>query len=1266
MKRRLFTSVLSVLLLIAISIFGLAGCSSLFQTTQVTIALNETAKEIAVGESFMLTATTEPEDAEVVWSSSNEAIVTVKDGAVTGVSVGTATVTAKNDTATATCEITVKAAAQKYTVVFKNGDTQLKSVEVAAGASVLYNGAIPSKASTEQYTYVFSGWALSADGEVVDLSVFSVNENKTFYAVFVETVRSYNVTWNIDGETTSESVEYGAVPQYKGTTPTKPTVGNTSYTFIGWSDTISGEALESLPAVTGDATYYAVFDEVTAQTKFTVTWMDGETVLETDEEVEFEAVPTYNGELPTKEMTETSEYTFAGWATTVGGEKLEELPLVTADVTYYAYFAESARKYTITWVIEGEEYTSQCGYGSVPAYEGTPTKPDSEDNSWKFDGWALTEDGEKEETLPEVSGEAIYYAVFVVDKVFEVPKFMGGEIKYSANSKEIFLPDGLLGEGVTITSAKIKAEGVADVVAYESGEWVHDAITLTEEELKGNFVGIRTLDVRLSDGARYSVTMLVYAGIIDELSDFPVFFNNEAVPSEFNATDYPAVAPNVYGYYIVTKDLGTGSEELALTQAEATDYQKTNGFNGVLDGQGHTLRFKLTKGGLVGLVLGNAVIKNLAVIYEDATYTKNGDKWASGGYGVFGYVTNGAPEIRNCYIEKTNNHYLQSSVFGIMARPNNKLIIHNSVIYGFTTSNTSGLWGNMWIHNDSTNAYVIHARSNAMGWPNVTNFTKVFTDAIENGSREVLLSEIEDASGFDDNYWSKENGKLIWKGFETATITWVKGEETIIETATKGGWIMYTQTLPENTMSNTEFVTYHWSLTADGAAVSFDDRFQVKENAIYYMVENVTPRSYKVTWNIDGVETTEEYEYDAQIAHDDPVKEENDYYTYEFKGWALSPDGEVVELGKATQDGIVYYAVFESTAKISMITVNEPLMYSSADNQLFLPTELTIGIDDTVKITSRDGAVVYYENGAWANNFDLTAEQTQANEIATFEVAIEKGTDLYMATVRSYAGIIDELSDFPAFFNNDPTADTPDVYGYYIVTKNLGDGTDELTFTQSTTTTYKPSNGFNGVLDGAGHTLKFKLKKGGLLGMYLGHATIKNASFIYADETLSKAGTKWAEGDGGYGLFGFRVMGNTVLDNCYFERTNNDYEKASVFGLVARTSGKLVLTNTVIYGFNYNYSASYYGDTDIKISASSTNAYVVGGRSDDKVKVESFAMSANFTKVYTNGTGSASDLRGLPMADITDASGFNDCWNKETNLTWKGTADQEFSSVVTA
>ena len=1248
MKKRLFTSVLSVLLLIVLSVFGFAGCDS--SKVEKKISLNETVKELVVGESFTLTATTTPAEAEIVWSSSNEAIATVNNGTVLAISVGTATITAQNDTTTATCEITVKAApvveTKEYTVVFKNGDTELKSVKVKEGESVSYNGVIPSKADTEQYTYVFSGWSLSVDGEEVDISTISVDGDKTFYAIFMETVREYTVSWDIDGATTSETFDYGIVPEYKGTTPIKPTVGFTSYTFKGWAETISGEVLETLPAVTGDTTYYAVFDEVTAQSKFTVTWKNGETVLKTDLDVEYETVPAYVGETPTKEMTAEVEYVFAGWATSVDGAKLEVLPEVTADATYYAVFEATARKYTITWMVEGVENTSQVAYGSVPAYEGTPVKADSEICSFKFVGWALTEAGEVEETLPTVVGEATYYAVFEVDQIFESPKFLGGAVQYSANSEEVFFPEGLLGEGVTLVKAVWKKTPLDRVTVYENGAWSHDLITLTEEELKGNLIGVRVLEVELSNESKYSVDMQVYAGIIDELTDFPVFFNNTAVPNEAgNAADFPMVAPDTYGYYIVTKDLGTGSEELALTQTALTNYQKTNGFNGVLDGQGHTLRFKLMSGGLAGLVLGNAVIKNLAVIYEDASFISQAE---GGGYGVFGYITNGSPEIRNCYIERTNNVASRSSVLGLMARPNVKLILRNTVVYGFYVPNDATWWNNTWICEASVNAYAIGIREGRDAQQQMTNFTKVFVDTYEDGSREVLLSEIEDASGFDDNYWYKENGKLIWKGFERAIVTWVKGEETVVETVTKGDYTKYTQTLPEDTITDTETVNYYWTLGEGGEKVSFGKVYQVNADVTYYMVIDEATRYYTVTWNIDGVETTTDYEYNATAAHDAPEKAEDDYYTYEFKGWSLSEGGEIVELGAVTADGITYYAVFEKTAKISFITVNEAILYSSADDQVFFPAELNLTLDETVIVKSADGTTVYYENGAWVKNFDLTDEQIKANAIGSVAVAIEKGTDCYVATLKSYAGVIDELNDFPAFFNNTAvpsefdatqTAVAPNVYGYYIVTKNLGTGSEELAFTQTEATDYNAANGFNGVLDGQGHKLQFTLTSGGLVGMILGNATIKNLAVSFTDNT-----------SGHYGVFGYRAGGHTVIENCYIERVNNPYTRTTIYGIIACTNKKLELRNTVVHGGTMSNAADWY--SNMYISESSTNAFLIYARLDQNANT--WGISANFTEIVDGGV-LASDLSSM------DTNYWNTTDNK---ISWKGAADTTFSSIV--
>lgn len=81
------------------------------------VSLNKTATELTLGGATeTLTATVTPDGAankSVTWSSSNESIVTVADGVITAVAVGVATVTVTtvDGSKTATCEVTVKAAA---------------------------------------------------------------------------------------------------------------------------------------------------------------------------------------------------------------------------------------------------------------------------------------------------------------------------------------------------------------------------------------------------------------------------------------------------------------------------------------------------------------------------------------------------------------------------------------------------------------------------------------------------------------------------------------------------------------------------------------------------------------------------------------------------------------------------------------------------------------------------------------------------------------------------------------------------------------------------------------------------------------------------------------------------------------------------------------------------------------------------------------------------------------------------------------------------
>ena len=85
-------------------------------STAVSIKLDRSAASIEEGKTLSLTATKNPNDATVAWSSSDTAVATVSNGVVTAVSEGICVVIAKasksGDEAIATCTITVTAATE--------------------------------------------------------------------------------------------------------------------------------------------------------------------------------------------------------------------------------------------------------------------------------------------------------------------------------------------------------------------------------------------------------------------------------------------------------------------------------------------------------------------------------------------------------------------------------------------------------------------------------------------------------------------------------------------------------------------------------------------------------------------------------------------------------------------------------------------------------------------------------------------------------------------------------------------------------------------------------------------------------------------------------------------------------------------------------------------------------------------------------------------------------------------------------------------------
>jgi len=152
-----------------------------------------------------------------------------------------------------------------------DGNTSITSNIYPGGANndaslryPVYTGAVPTKAEDAQYTYTFVGWATSEGGEarIVEGLPLVLEDTNVFYAVFSATIKSYEITWVVNGDSRVVTLEYGEQPVY-GSIPTKEATKEYEYTFAGWATTENGTAIaeNNLPIVTKNQTYYAIFTQ---------------------------------------------------------------------------------------------------------------------------------------------------------------------------------------------------------------------------------------------------------------------------------------------------------------------------------------------------------------------------------------------------------------------------------------------------------------------------------------------------------------------------------------------------------------------------------------------------------------------------------------------------------------------------------------------------------------------------------------------------------------------------------------------------------------------------------------------------------------------------------------------------------------------------------------------------------------------------------------------------------------------------------------------
>ena len=135
-----------ILFALFLAVSAISGCTDPVEEIPVTISLNKTLMSaLPVGSQQQLEAVVKPDGADVtvVWESDNEAVASVDaDGIVSGVSIGTAVITASAGDASAECKVTVVAV--KPTAIsliptklhLKPGDTQELAVAFTPAEAV--------------------------------------------------------------------------------------------------------------------------------------------------------------------------------------------------------------------------------------------------------------------------------------------------------------------------------------------------------------------------------------------------------------------------------------------------------------------------------------------------------------------------------------------------------------------------------------------------------------------------------------------------------------------------------------------------------------------------------------------------------------------------------------------------------------------------------------------------------------------------------------------------------------------------------------------------------------------------------------------------------------------------------------------------------------------------------------------------------------------------------------------------------------------------
>ena len=250
----------------------------------------------------------------------------------------------------------------------------------------------------------------SSDDETYDVGVNADGE-----AILIPK-NKYTVTFlNYDDtELQSSSEVEGTMPEYKGETPIKPADAQYTYTFAGWSPSIT--------EVTKDQTYTATYSSSIRNYSITFVNEDGKSVLKDAVQYPYgtAAADIVKPADPARSADAKYSYTFSSWSPAITE--------VTRDQTYKATYSRTVNEYTICfWNDNGDVLqTSQVKFGEKPVYRGkTPEKTAWEGHTYAFAGW--------DKEIVACTGPENYTATYIVDSEVFTIRFLNEGVVLQSN-----------------------------------------------------------------------------------------------------------------------------------------------------------------------------------------------------------------------------------------------------------------------------------------------------------------------------------------------------------------------------------------------------------------------------------------------------------------------------------------------------------------------------------------------------------------------------------------------------------------------------------------------------------------------------------------------------------------------------------------------------------------------------------------------------------------------------------------------------------------